>query len=409
MRQSELFTKTLRNAPKDEVAPNAKLLTRGGFVYKNSAGVYSFLPLGWRVIEKIAGIIREGMNAIGGQELFLPALVERRYLDATKRWDVEIGFEVRGKKEEKSGFSLGWTHEEVLTEIVSRYVHSRKDLPFAAYQIQTKFRNEPRAKSGLLRGREFLMKDLYSFHASEEDFLDYYGKVAEAYRKIFKRCGLKAIYTVAAGGAFTNQNTHEFQVLSDVGEDAIFVCGKCAYAENKEISTLKDGGRCSACGGKVKEKNAIEVGNIFPLGTKYSEAFHLKFRDEKGKEHYVVMGSYGIGLGRLMAAVVEAHHDEKGIIWPITIAPFRAHLLELEGASGQELHRDLQERGLEVLYDDRDVSAGEKFADADLVGIPWRLVVSPKAGDKIEVKPRSEKTTRLVSRKELFGILAPKT
>ena len=381
------------------------MLERGGFVFKNSAGIYSYLPLGWRVVQKIAGIIRDEMNAVGGEEMFMPALVEKKYLDATKRWDVEVGYEVLGKNEKTSGFSLGWTHEEVLTAIAAKNVSSYKDLPFAAYQIQTKFRNEPRAKSGLLRGREFMMKDLYSFHATEEDLMDYYEMVAEAYHKVFKRCGLRAIYTLAGGGAFTAQFTHEFQVVSDVGEDTIFVCDKCKYAENSEVSKLKNGAKCPNCEGKIEEKKAIEVGNIFPLGTKYSEAFNLKFRDEDGKEKLVVMGSYGIGLGRVMATVVEVSHDKDGIIWPESIAPFRAHLISLNGVDGSEIYEKLQNAGVEVLYDDREMTAGEKFAEADLLGIPWRLVVSPKTSGKVEVKKRGEKDAKLVSISDVIKLL----
>ncbi|MDO8663962.1 MAG: aminoacyl--tRNA ligase-related protein [Candidatus Liptonbacteria bacterium] len=405
MLQSQLFTKVERAVPKGEVALNAQLLERGGFVYKNSAGVYTFLPLGWRVIQKVAAIIREEMNAVGGQELFMPALVEKKYLDATKRWDVNVGYEVRGKNEKSSSFSLGWTHEEVLTAIAAKYISSYKDLPFAAYQIQTKFRNEPRAKSGLLRGREFMMKDLYSFHVSEKDLLEYYGRVAVAYGKIFNRCGLRTIYTVAAGGTFTISNTHEFQVVSEVGEDTIYVCAKCEYAENSEISKLKDGGKCPKCSGKIEEKKSIEVGNIFPLGTKYSEAFDLKFRDKDGSEKLVVMGSYGIGLGRLMATAVEVYHDETGIIWPDSIAPFKAHLIELGGANGRALYDSLQKEKIDVLYDERDKSPGEKFAEADLLGIPWRLVVSPKLEDRVEVKKRGAKEAEILDQKAAIKLL----
>jgi len=244
MRQSELFTKTLKEAPAGETAINAKLLTRGGFVYKNSAGVYSYLPLGWRVIGKINDIIRQEMNAISGVEMFMPALVDRKYLEATDRFKLDVGFDVRGKNDKEAPYALGWTHEEVLTAIVSRYVSSYKDLPTALYQIQTKFRNESRAKSGLLRGREFLMKDLYSFHVSEEDLFAYYGKVKEAYFKVFKRCGLDTYYTVTGGGDFTIANTHEFQVLAEVGEDIIFYCKDCQYAENSEISKCNVGDKC---------------------------------------------------------------------------------------------------------------------------------------------------------------------
>jgi prolyl-tRNA synthetase len=410
MKLSKLFTKTARENPKDETSINAQLLERGGFIYKNSAGVYTFLPLGWRVIEKIAGIIREEMNKIGGVEMLMPALVEKRYLDATKRWDVNIGFEAKGKEEKKAGFALGWTHEEVLTEIASKFVSSYKDLPFAAYQIQTKFRNEPRAKSGLLRGREFMMKDLYSFHENEEDLWKYYDEVKETYLRIFHRCGLEAIYTVAAGGDFTVSNTHEFQVVAAVGEDTIFVCEKCGYAENSEISNLKTGDACPKCGGEMIEKKTIEVGNIFPLGTKYSKAFNLQFVNESGKKDHVVMGSYGIGLGRVMGAVVEVHNDENGIVWPESVAPFKIHLIALEGAEKEadEVYEKILHGGGEILYDDRnDKTAGEKFADADLIGCPIRLVVSEKTLQEksVEVKRRQEKGAKLLPLTKVLDLL----
>ncbi len=419
MRQSQLFGKTLREAPKDEVSANAKLLERGGFVYKNSAGVYSFLPLGWRVLQKISAIIREEMNAIGGQELFMSALVEKKFMEPTGRWDVEIGLEVRGKEEKTASFVLGWTHEEMLAAIAKKYVNSYKDLPFAAYQIQTKFRNEPRAKSGLLRGREFIMKDLYSFHRDEEDFSRYYEKAKNAYQNVFHRFGLKAIYTVAAGGVFTASNTHEFQVVAPVGEDTIYVCSKCEYAENREISELKDGGKCPKCGGGVEEKKSVEVGNIFPLGTKYSDALGLTFIDEEENKKAVVMGSYGIGVGRAMGTIVEVHHDEKGIIWPESVAPFRVHLIELLGKDettakkvkdeAEALYKNLSAKGVEVLYDDRaDKTAGEKFADADLIGIPWRVVVSEKTlkEKSVEIKQRSVSNAELVKLTEAVQTLA---
>lgn len=402
MRQSQLFGKTLREAPKDEVSVNAKLLERGGFIYKNSAGVYSYLPLGWRVLSKIESIIREEINTIGGQEMFMPALVEKKYLDATGRWDVEIGFEALGKKEKKASFVLGWTHEEVLTAIASKYINSYKDLPLAAYQIQTKFRNEPRAKSGLLRGREFMMKDLYSFHASESNFKEYYEIVKRAYFKIFKRCGLKTVYTLAAGGDYTAENTHEFHVLCPVGEDVIFLCLKCGYAENKEISKLNDDGQCFKCAGKIKKENAIEVGNIFPLGTKYSDALNLKFLNSKGNKESVIMGSYGIGLGRTMGAVVETFYNNNGIIWPESVAPFQFHLIELNSSNSavkkeaKNIYKTLLDNGVEVLYDDRgDKSAGEKFADSDLIGIPKRIIISEKTLDKKSIEVKDRKTGKI--------------
>lgn len=405
MRQSELFAKSERAFPKDEVSLNAKLLVRAGFIRKLSAGVYAYLPLGWRVIQNIARIVREEMNAVGGQELFLPAMVEKKYLDATKRWDLEVGFEVRGKKEREANFTLGWTHEEVLAHIASKFVSSYRDLPFYAYQIQTKFRNELRAQSGLLRGREFLMKDLYSFHASEKDLFEYYERVKAAYFKVFERCGLTSYYTVASGGDFTISNTHEFQVLADVGEDTIFLCEACRYAENSEITKLEEGAKCPTCGGKVKKASAIEVGNIFPLGTKYSDAFGFTFVDEDGGRKPVVMGSYGIGIGRVMGTIAEVMSDKEGLVWPESVAPFAVHLLELNGASAKKIYGDLQKIGIEVLYDERDVSAGEKLIDSALLGIPWRAVVSPKTEGKIEIKKRTESKTQLLDFEEMLKMI----
>jgi len=372
-------------------------------VFKNSAGVYSMLPLGLRVLQKIANIIREEMNLIGGQEMFMPTLVEKKYMEPTNRWDLEVGYFAKAKSEKEASFVLGWSHEEVLTSIATKYVNSYKDLPFSAYQIQNKFRHEARAKSGLLRGREFMMKDLYSFHASQEDLEDYYEKAREAYYKVFKRCGLDAIYTVAAGGVFTEKFTHEFQVAAEVGEDTIYVCSECKYAENKEITKLADGNSCPKCSGKVKETQSIEVGNIFDNGTRYSEALGLYFMDENGNKKPVVMGAYGIGLGRVMATVIEVSHDDRGIIWPASIAPFKVHLISLgKNTEAEKVYNELHESGVEVIYDDReDKSAGEKFADADLIGCPLRLVVSAKMSeDEIEIKKRSEKEVSVIKRSE---------
>ncbi len=405
MRLSKLFTKTVREAPADEPSKNAQLLLRGGFVFKNSAGIYSFLPLGWKVAQKIMNIIREEMNGVDGQEMFMPALVEKKYMEPTGRWNLDVGFFAKGLNDKESNYVLGWSHEEVLTAIAAKYISSYKDLPFAAYQIQTKFRNEARAKSGLLRGREFMMKDLYSFHTSEKDLMAYYDRVRDAYFEIFNRCGLKSIYTLAAGGEFTISNTHEFQVLADVGEDTIFMCHECGYAENQEISKLKEGDACPVCTGKIVEKKSIEVGNIFPLGTKYSKALGLEFVDEKGDKNPVVMGSYGIGVGRLIATVVETHNDEKGILWPDNIAPYKVHLISLEqNGETDKIYDELQKIGVEVLYDDReDKTAGERFADADLIGCPVRIVVSKKTleKDSVEFKLRNEKDFKLIKLAEV--------
>ncbi len=420
MLQSKLFTKIERSFPKGEESPNAMLLERAGFVYKNSAGIYSYLPIGWRVIRKISDIIREEMDAIGGQEMLMATLHDKRYLKATGRWDVDVVYKVIEGGGKEPSFNISWTHEEIIAEIAKKYVSSYKDLPFAAYQIQTKFRREPRAKSGLLRGREFLMKDLYSFHADEEDMLRYYDEAAKAYKKVFERCGLKAFYTLAAGGDFTASNTHEFQVASETGEDTIYACKQCMYAENNEVSKLKNGDKCPKCpstssgqAGKISEIKSIEVGNIFPLGTKYSEAFNLNFLDKDGNKKLVVMGSYGIGVSRLMATVVEVHHDDSGIIWPESLAPFKVHLLELGSpsneagrSSAKDLYLDLQKRNIKVLYDDREVSPGGKLVEADLIGIPFRAVVSKKTGDKVEVKRRDEKEARLMEKEEFIKLVS---
>jgi prolyl-tRNA synthetase len=406
MRQSELFTKTERTVPKDEVAINAQLLTRAGFIYKNSAGVYSFLPLGLRVIKNISEIIREEMNAIGGQELLMSALHEKHYLKTTGRWDVSVVYKAISGEDKEPSFNISWTHEEVMSEIATRYINSYKDLPFSAYQIQTKFRHEPRAKSGLLRGREFLMKDMYSFHRDEKDLDRYYDIVRDAYMKVFERCGTEAIYTLAAGGDFTSNMTHEFQVILPVGEDTIYVCGKCGYSENKEISKLKDGDLCSKCDGRVTEEKAVEVGNIFPYGTKYSAAFNTQFTDEDGKKQLAVSGAYGIGISRLMGVIVEKYNDERGIIWPESVAPFAVHLLALGGVDGEKTYDSLQKAGIQVLYDDREISAGEKFAEADLIGIPWRIVVSAKLGDgMVEIKKRTEKEPRVTDLAEALNLI----
>ena len=383
------------------MALNAQYLIRGGFVYKNSAGIYTYLPLGFRVMRKIKNIIREEMDTIGGQEMFMPTMIEKKYMEPTGRWNLDVGFFAKGKEDKEANFVMGWSHEEVLTAIASKYVSSYKDLPFSAYQIQTKFRNEPRAKSGLLRGREFMMKDLYSFHASDADLAAYYEKVKDAYFKVFERCGLKSIYTLAGGGMFTENFTHEFQVLSEVGEDTIMLCSECEYAENVEISKLKEGDVCPKCGGKIVEEKSIEVGNIFKYGPKYSEKLALYFTDEKGAKYPVLSGAYGIGVSRLMATVVETHNDGTGIVWPESIAPYKVHLIVLDDKKeeAEKVYRDLTAKGVEVLYDDRDdKSAGEKFADADLIGCPVRVVVSKKTVDKgsVEIKRRKDSKAELV-------------
>ena len=410
MRQSHLFTKTLKQISAEETAKNAQLLLRGGFIYKNSAGVYTYLPLGLRVMNNISAIIRQEMNAIGAVEVLMPALVENEYLEKTGRLEVDVGFDVVGKGEDKARYVLGWTHEEIITDIASKYIQSYKDLPFGAYQLQTKFRNEKRAKSGLLRGREFTMKDLYSFHATEQDLFEYYEKVRRAYDTIFNRCGLESYYTLADGGDFTISNTHEFQVIADAGEDTIFYCNKCKTAQNEEVVEQAET-KCNKCGGEIQKASSIEVGNIFPLGTKYSEKFGLAYKDKDDKQQPIYMGSYGIGVGRLMATIAEVASDDKGVVWNKEVAPFSAHILAFgEQATSQatDLYNDLQSKGVEVLLDDRtDASPGEKLADADLIGVPARVVVSQKTQEQngYGVKMRDEQEEQIVSQEKLYKIL----
>ncbi|MFC1630285.1 aminoacyl--tRNA ligase-related protein [Patescibacteria group bacterium] len=403
MRQSKLFTKTLKQIPKDEKSINSQLLLRAGFIHKEMAGVYSFLYLGLRVLNKIENIIREEMNAISGQEISMTVFQPKNIWTETDRWTKDVGKVMYKCKDEGREIGLGATHEEMLTDIVRHHVRSYTDLPLSIYQVQTKFRKEPRAKSGLLRGREFLMKDLYSFHTTQKDFQKYYDTAKKAYLKIFKRCGLAAIFTEASGAGFTKEHTHEFQVLSSQGEDTIIFCPKMHFSENKEIAKIKAGAKCPVCKNTLKSSKSIEVGNIFPLGTRYSKPMNAHFIDKDGKKKFIIMGSYGIGIGRTMGAIVELYHDNKGIIWPESVAPFEIHLIQIENSSkvkntAEALYKKLQKEGIEVLYDDRtDKSAGEKFADCDLIGIPKRIVISEKtlAKGSMEVKKRKENNIKL--------------
>ncbi|OGD68024.1 prolyl-tRNA synthetase [Candidatus Campbellbacteria bacterium RIFCSPLOWO2_01_FULL_34_15] len=409
MKQSQLFTKTRKEAPKDEVSKNAQLLIQAGFVYKEMAGVYSYLPLGLRVLNKINDIIRKEMNKIGGQELFLTNLQDPKIWEATGRWSddvVDNWFKTKLKSGTELG--LGFTHEEPITRMMKDHISSFRDLPLSAYQIQTKFRNESRAKSGIMRGREFLMKDLYSFSRDEKEHDDFYNKAIIAYTNIFSKVGLgeKTHVTFASGGTFSKYS-HEFQTVSDAGEDIIYIAPN-GLAVNEEVfndEVLKDLGFEKK---DLKKEKSIEVGNIFSLGTRFSEAFDLTFSDEKGENKFVVMGCYGIGPGRLMGTVVETLSDERGIIWPETIAPFKVHLLSL-GAEKQaeEIYNQLQQNGIEVLFDDRDKKAGDKFADSDLIGIPYRVVVSEKSLSQggVELKKRAENDGKIFSINDLIELL----
>jgi prolyl-tRNA synthetase len=400
MKYSNLFGKTKKEAPKDEVSTNAKLLIRGGFIDKLMAGSFTLLPLGFRVKEKIEEVIREEINATGANELLMPLLHPKNIWNETGRWDKAKEVMYQFKKDDKE-FALSFTHEEIVLDLVRKYVSSYKDLPIKIYHFSTKFRDEPRAKSGILRGREFIMKDLYSLHEAAEDLDVYYKQIIEVYKKIFKRFGLSVKVSEAPGGVFTENITHEFQVVCEAGEDTIVYCDKCEFAQNKEISNLKEGDICPKCGGKVKLGKSIEVGNIFKFGTSYSEKMNAAYADKNSKKTFLHFASYGIGVTRLIGTLVEMFNDEKGIIWPKEVAPFQVHLIGLN-KNAEDIYQKLLEQGIDVLFDDREVSPGQKFADCDLIGIPVRLVVSDKTADKIELKARDRDEVEVISFEEVI-------
>ena len=412
MLQSKLFTKTRKEAPKDEVSKNADLLIRAGYIHKEMAGVYSYLPLGLRTLNKIINIIREEMNAIDGQEISMTALQEKALWEKTNRWSdevVDVWFKTKLKNDTELG--LGTTHEEPITRLMKDFVSSYRDLPFLAYQFQTKFRNEVRAKSGIMRAREFIMKDLYTFSKDKEQHEVVYEKAKQAYVKIFKRLGLGDItYVTFASGGIFSKFSEEFQTVSEAGEDLIYIDEKTGRAFNKEVLLPEILAEFGLKKEDLVEKKSIEVGNIFTLGTRFSDALELFYLDDKGEKQSVFMGSYGIGPGRSMGAIVEALGDEKGIVWPKEVAPFSLHLIALntEDASvkayADELYRKLNDAGVEVLYDDRDLRAGEKFADSDLIGIPMRAVVSKKTLESkmIELKERKSGEVKMISEAEFL-------
>ncbi len=410
MRQSKLFTKARKEAPSDEVAKNAQLLVRAGYIHKELAGVYSYLPLGLRTLQKIVGIIREEMNALGAQELVMTALQDKELWSRTDRWDdakVDNWFKTSFKSGGETG--LGITHEEPLTRIMTEHVSSYRDLPVLAYQFQNKFRNELRAKSGIMRGKEFLMKDLYSFSKNEAEHKALYDKIRESYKRIFERAGIgeQTYVTFASGGIFS-EFSEEFQTLSDAGEDIIYVDEGKKIAVNKEVYTDETLAKLGLDKEKLVEKKAIEAGNIFNLGTRFSEQLGLAYTDETGAKQPVVMGSYGIGPTRLMGTIVELLADEKGLVWPESVSPFAYHIVSVGkdediAKTAEELYEDMRKHEIEVLYDDRDLSAGQKFAESDLLGIAKRIVVGRDAvaTDTFEVVDRKSGAVVKKTRAEL--------
>lgn len=419
MKIQSLFTKTTKDASGSDVSKNAQLLTRAGYVNQLMAGAYTFLPLGNRVLAKIEQIIREEMDAIGGQEILMPALHPKEVWEKTGRWEeLDVLFKLKGSGDKD--YALGPTHEEVVTPLAARYIDSYRGLPFATYQMQTKFRNEARAKSGILRGREFRMKDMYSFHVDQACLDEFYEQAKDAYIKIYDRLGIGHLtyYTYASGGTFSKYS-HEFQTLNPYGEDEVYVIPGTKVAVNKEIiddpEALKDAIPDYQPGDekKLEVHQSIEVGNIFKLGTKFSDTFDASFNDEDGKTKSMVMGCYGIGPSRVMGTIAESLSDDNGLVWPESVSPYDVHLItlgkdDLENATCNQLYIDLKAAGIDVLYDDRlKARAGEKFSDADLIGIPTRVVMSKKTLEQnaVEVKKRNSNETEMVNVSDLVNKL----
>ncbi len=419
MKLSNLCTKTIKDTGSADVSRNAQLLTRAGYINKLMAGVYSYLPLGFRVLNKVENIVRQEMNAIGAQEILMPALQPRAIWETTGRWDkVDVLFKLSGQGDRD--LALGPTHEEVVTPLIGSYIQSYRDLPKAVYQIQTKFRNEPRAKSGLLRGREFRMKDMYSFHVDQRGLDEFYDQAIQAYKNVYKRCGLGelTLLTYASGGIFSKYS-HEFQTITPYGEDTVYRIPETDIAINREIiedkgvlselmPDYKDGDEAN-----LEELKAIEVGNIFKLGSRFTDSFGVEFAGADGQKGKVVMGCYGIGPSRVMGTIAEVLSDDKGLIWPSEVAPFQVHLVSLCRGEAEvkicnDLYQQMQSLGIDVLYDDRqDVQTGEKLADADLIGIPLRVLVSKKtiAQNAVEVKGRLDNESQMVATTDLLDLL----
>ncbi len=406
MKQSKLFAKITTENPSNEDSANANFLIRAGFIDKLMAGVYNFLPMGLKVLRKIERITREEMLKIGGEEILLSALQPKENWEQTGRWE---SFDALFKFQSfysKINFALGPTHEEVITPLAKKHLFSYRDLPAFLFQFQTKFRDEKRAKSGILRGREFLMKDLYSFHATQKDLVHYYEKVKIAYKNIFERTGVgeRTFLTLASGGTFSKYS-HEFQILADSGEDKIKICSNCQFATNKEIEDEINA--CPNCGeNNFEEKKTIEAGNIFKLGTGFSEKFSLNYKTKEGLERPIIMGCYGLGITRLMGSIAEVFRDNKGIIWPPSVSPYDIHLLSFQkNKEAKQIYNQLKKEGKEILFDDREKTPGQKMAEADLIGIPWQVIVSEKSLNSggIEISPRkNKKEKKIVKAKDIL-------
>ena len=411
MRRTNLFTRTLKNAPADEVAKNAQLLIRAGYVYKVMAGVYAYTPLGLRVLEKIKQIVREEMNAVNGQEIIMSSLQRKETWEGTGRWDdevVDVWFKT--KLQDDTELGLAWSHEEAIMEMMQQYVKSYKDLPTSVYQFQTKLRNELRAKSGIMRGREFVMKDMYSLHASADDLDAYYNSVIEAYKRVYTRLGLgdDTYVTFASGGAFT-KFSHEFQTICDAGEDVLYVNDDRSVAVNEEV--LDDASaELGIDKNQLAPTTSAEVGNIFKFGTEKSEKMGIHYTDHEGKQQPIYLASYGIGITRVMGVIVEKMSDDKGLVWPQNIAPYSVCLVSIGEAgikAADTLYSELSDAGIEVLYDDRNERPGAKFADAELMGIPYRLTVSDRGVEagQYELTSRTSGETEQLTAEHIIDTL----
>ena len=413
MRLSKLFIKTSKTAPGDEVAKNAQLLIRAGFVYKVMAGVYAYTPLGFKVLENIKQIVREEMDSVDGQELIMTGLQKKETWDITGRWDdskVDIWFKSKLKDDTEVGF--GWSHEESIIEMLKQYLNSYKDLPINVYQFQTKFRNELRAKSGIIRGREFVMKDMYSCNIDAATHDDYYNSTIKAYNRVFDRLGIgeDTFMTFAGGGDFT-QFSHEFQTVCDAGEDVIYINREKNIAVNEEVMTDDNLEKLEVKREELEKVKSVEVGNIFNFGTSKSEQTNFAFTNEKNEKQYVHLGSYGIGITRVMGVIVEKFADEKGLVWPESVAPAKVYLVSIGSEAAvshaDDLYNELTNAGIEVLYDDRDVRAGQKFADSELIGIPYCVTVSDRLieSNSYELSERKEGQKKLLTREQLLAKL----
>lgn len=411
MRRSNLFVKTLKNAPADEVSKNAQLLIRAGYIHKEMAGVYAYTPLGLRVLENIKQIVREEMNAAGGQEVMMTTLQPRDLWEKTNRWDdavVDNWFKTKLANGTELG--VGLTHEEPIVDMLAPYISSYKDYPVSIYQIQNKFRNELRAKSGLLRGREFVMKDLYTFSRTQQEHTEIYEKYAVAYARVYERLGIGHITyrTAADGGYFTDKFSDEFQTVSPIGEDTIYVDEAKKVAINEEVFNDENLERLGLKREDLVEKRSVEVGNIFPLESKYTDGLGVYYTDEKGQQQSIIMGCYGIGISRVMGILAEHFSDDKGLVWQEAVTPAKVYLVSIGEAgvkAADELYSTLQEKDVTVLYDDRDARPGEKFADAELMGLPWRVTASDRLEGKFELTSRASGETTILTQDELLARL----